>query len=336
MTRQWNKPTKKQLYLLVALGLALVLSSGTFAYTYVTSIGTIGVTPPTADIATCNATASQPDWGTILIPSETTSTEILNPNAAGDETNIQSQLGAGAHWQLVDDWPAHDGDGTVVYTANNSWEEDLYNLPSHSATSGNVTYIKVYIVYRSTAVPSQTNAYVHIKTNGVEYNGNQETMTTSYATYSYQWNTNPQTSANWTWNEIDALQIGAGLREPSKNQYVRITQVYAEVNYTAVTYYATGMLTSTNLLSGETVESIDSFDYNASSIPSGTGLKVQFSQDGTNWYNSAGTSEGFTYTSTKIFNSKKILVTTSNIYENDGKPETSFISIDSKGKFVEQ
>jgi hypothetical protein len=46
-------------------------------------------------------------------------------------------------------------------------------------------------------------------------------------------------------------------------------------------------------LSIESVVSIDSFDYNASAIPSGTGLKVQFSQDNTNWYNSAGTADGW-------------------------------------------
>ena len=41
------------------------------------------------------------------------------------------------------------------------------------------------------------------------------------------------------------------------------------------------------------VDSINSFSYNASAIPSGTGLKVQFSQDNTNWYNSAGTLGGW-------------------------------------------
>ena len=101
MTRQWNKTTKKKLYLLVALGLALILSSGAFAYTYVTSVATIGVTPPTAELATCNATASQPNWSSVLVPAETTNTEILNPNAVGDETEIQSQIASASHWQLV-------------------------------------------------------------------------------------------------------------------------------------------------------------------------------------------------------------------------------------------
>ncbi len=49
-----------------------------------------------------------------------------------------------------------------------------------------------------------------------------------------------------------------------------------------------GDLVSTNLLAGETVESVDSFGYDVSSIPAGTSLKVQFSQDNTNWYNASG------------------------------------------------
>ncbi|MDD3102256.1 MAG: fibronectin type III domain-containing protein [Patescibacteria group bacterium] len=53
-------------------------------------------------------------------------------------------------------------------------------------------------------------------------------------------------------------------------------------------YYSSGTLTSTNLLSG-LKGSVDSFDYNASSIPADSVLKLQFSPDNTNWYNSSGT-----------------------------------------------
>ena len=57
----------------------------------------------------------------------------------------------------------------------------------------------------------------------------------------------------------------------------------------AQTYYASGTLVSKNLLAGVTVSSIDKFGYNASSIPASTTLKVQFSRDRANWYDSAGT-----------------------------------------------
>jgi hypothetical protein len=63
-------------------------------------------------------------------------------------------------------------------------------------------------------------------------------------------------------------------------------------SYLSFSYHPSGELWSTNLLSGLTVSSIDSFGYNAT-IPSGTSLKVQFSQDNSTWYNSTGSSGGW-------------------------------------------
>jgi hypothetical protein len=141
------------------------------------------------------------------------------------------------------------------------------------------------------AAGTQVSARVVIKTNGTEYRGSDQTVTASYVDYSYQWSTNPNTSSAWTWTEIDALQAGVELRDAAAGKHTRCTQVYVEVSYTY--YNSPGTLTSANLLSSESAISIDSFSYDASSIPSGTGLKVQFSQDNSNWYNSTGTSDGW-------------------------------------------
>lgn len=54
-------------------------------------------------------------------------------------------------------------------------------------------------------------------------------------------------------------------------------------------YYSSGNWTSTNLLLGETVTSIDSFVYNLSDKPANTDATVGFNQDGgTTWYNATG------------------------------------------------
>ena len=222
---------------------------------------------------------------------QTPATETLRPDGDGDETGIEEPDPLlYTHWDLVDD-VTPDGNSTYVATESNNWQEDLYTIADHSTGAGAINYVRVYFVAREQTEQTPTTAYVHIKTNGVEYNGTEVATTTSYTAYSYQWNTNPQTGNPWTWDEIDALQIGVGLRRPKPNQWTRVTQVYAEVNHTP--YNPTGTLTSINLLSGEAVVSIDSFDYIASAIPSGTSLQVQFSQDGTNWYNSAGTPDGW-------------------------------------------
>ena len=53
-------------------------------------------------------------------------------------------------------------------------------------------------------------------------------------------------------------------------------------------YDTSGSFTSTNLLSGQFVISIDSIIYNLSSKPANTSASIQFSQNSTNWYSSAG------------------------------------------------
>jgi len=133
-----------------------------------------------------------------------------------------------------------------------------------------------------------------IKTYGTVYNGTEETITSSnFTTKSYQWTTNPNTGQPWTASEITALQIGVELKTGSRRDFAAATQVYVEVNYTSVTYYSQGTVTSVNLLTAKKAGSIDNFFYDASAIPSGTGLKVQYSTDNSTWYNSSGTPGGW-------------------------------------------
>ena len=233
--------------------------------------------------------------GQVKLSGGSVQTETLRPSAAGDETGVPSQYpSSGEHWDKVDE-VSSDSDSTYVYNSSFSWGEDLYNIADHSVGTGTINYIKVYMVCRATSSTSTTCAYTHIKTGTTEDNGTAVVADTVYTTYSYQWDNNPETSTSWTWDEIDALQIGVGLRRPGAgggSKSTQCTQVYVEVNYTSG-YDSPGTLTSTNLLSGQTVTSIDSFDYNASAIPSGTTMKVQFSQDSTNWYNSSGSAGGW-------------------------------------------
>ncbi len=221
----------KTLTLVTALMLALVITGGGYAYAYLTATTAVDVTAAGDEIATAEEAAAQPDWDSILT-SGVAGTETLRPVLAGDETNVADQFPAsGEHWDKVDE-ATSDADITYISTYDAAWQEDLYNIADHSAGTGNISYVKVYMVAASLGTPTQANAYVHIKTNGAEYNGSQETTTTSYATYSYQWDNNPQSGEAWTWDEIDALQIGVGLRRASVTEKAtRCTQVYAEVAY---------------------------------------------------------------------------------------------------------
>ncbi len=223
-----------KLYLIIAFLLTLVLSSGAYARAFRTATETINIAEPTGDVATSNATATQPDWGSVLIPAA--DTEIFRPDVAGDETNISEQYPVtGEHWDKVDE-ETSDGDDTYVSSNSTGWQEDLYNINDHSTQTvgGTIDYVRVYMVCRATtANVTQTSAYIHIKTNGVVYNGSEQALSTDYVAYSYQWNNNPQTGQAWTWNEIDELQIGVGLRQPNADEYTRCTQVYVEVAFEA-------------------------------------------------------------------------------------------------------
>ncbi|MCX6721052.1 MAG: hypothetical protein NT026_00385, partial [Candidatus Staskawiczbacteria bacterium] len=74
------------------------------------------------------------------------------------------------------------------------------------------------------------------------------------------------------------------------------TVLGANVDYTAgsapaPTYEPAGTLVSNNLLSGLTVNAINSFSYTIS-IPSGAGATAQFSQDNSTWCNSSNNCDG--------------------------------------------
>ncbi|MFC1932542.1 hypothetical protein ACFLXU_02785 [Chloroflexota bacterium] len=224
---------KNRFHIIIALILALIISGGVYAYTYSTASGTMYIAEPTGDIATSNTTETQPDWESVLVP--VNDAVFLRPYAAGDETQISDQYPvAGEHWDKVDE-ESSDGDDTYIVSGNTTWEEDLYNITDHSTQTagGTINYVTVYMVCSSTANATQSNAYIHIKTNGVEYNGTTDNTTIDYTTYWHQWDNNPQTDNPWTWDEIDALQIGVGLTRAGVSEFTRCTQVYAEVDFDA-------------------------------------------------------------------------------------------------------
>ena len=224
---------ERKFYLLVAIAVILIVSGGIYAYTYTTATGTIGTPTPTGDIATVNATASQPDWNDVLTP--VNDDVILRPIGTGDETEVKSQSPAtGDHWDKVDE-ASSDGDSTYIYTPDSNYQEDLYNTANHSTQTagGDIQYVEVFMVSRVSANITQESAYVHIKTNGAEYNGTSENLSANYTQYSESWNTNPQSGSPWIWSEVDNLQTGVGMRKAGAAIDSLCTQVYADINFDA-------------------------------------------------------------------------------------------------------
>jgi len=161
-------------------------------------------------------------------------TEILSPNAAGDETNeYYSQYPTGgAHWDKVDEVSPDDA-ATYLYTDISSFGAEVYNLPAHSVGSGTINYIKVYVRCKSDVLNYYKGYYrIYIKTNGTLVYTPDAVLATTYTTYSKQWSTNPVTGLAWTWAEIDALQIGESFAVSPywAGHYAYCTQVYVEVD----------------------------------------------------------------------------------------------------------
>lgn len=164
-------------------------------------------------------------------------TETLRPNAVGDEHNIEAPVWSveNPHWELVDE-VEHDGSATLVRSNEIDYERDLYNIADHSVGSGTINHIKVYARCDCMGEADQASVKIAIKTGGVAYESAEKTVIEDVWTLLFnQWDTNPNNAHAWTWEEIDALQIGVSLRTAHTSPAVvssRCTQVYVEVDYT--------------------------------------------------------------------------------------------------------
>jgi len=166
-------------------------------------------------------------------------TEILRPNAAGDETNGNwlQYPASGAHWDKVDEEVPDDA-ATYLYTDASSFGDEDYNLPAHPVGSGTINYIKVYVRCKSDVLNYYKGYYrIYCKTNGTLVHTSDAVLALAYTNYSQQWSTNPVTGLAWTWAEIDALQIGVSFVVSPywAGHYAYCTQVYVEIGYTPPT-----------------------------------------------------------------------------------------------------
>ena len=213
--------------------LALVLTTGTFAYTYTFNSATLGSYMAEGPYATYQPSTLQPDWDSIL-PEGEYGSEILIPVAAGDDTEFFAQFPtSGEHWDKVDEQPADDL-GTYVSTeGSGDWQRDLYNLSDFTGAGGMETINSVTVYFRFAAGGTyNVRCMASLKTNGELYDGPTEILnSTDFISYSWESTVNPSTGEAWTWEEINALQAGVTARGNSKTKPALITQVYVQVNY---------------------------------------------------------------------------------------------------------
>lgn len=137
--------------------------------------------------------------------------------------------GAASRYQCVDELVMNEFTDYLV-DASTSRKCSFFDVTDHTpvANSSNPQYVKIgaWYSYQYTDV----NMTIYVYTHGTRY-GSQcvDCGGGGWRYYSYTWWTNPNTGAQWTWDEVNAMEIGTGLTA-SGNNYV--TQLYAQVRYT--------------------------------------------------------------------------------------------------------
>ena len=158
--------------------------------------------------------------------------ETLRPNAAGDQTEIDTQYPAsGSHWEKVDEAVADDASTYVRQTAIGVNKVDLYNLPA-SVGAGKINKITVHGRWITTASGRFRLAIKSGTTTEIKPDV-RWTNDLVWTDHEFEWALNPDDGEAWEWADIDALQIGM-LLYASSAQTSDCTQVYVEVDYTKI------------------------------------------------------------------------------------------------------
>lgn len=207
--------------------------------------------------------------GLVKTPTSVNSIFIANrESSAGFEIRIENTLNSGSFFMF---------DGATAYS-----------LVSSVAFNDNISHLFTLVVDGRTSVKIYKDGVEDESATPTGVLGDVGSITNANPTYIGA----QELRARWYLNGIiDEVRISKTARTPAwiKASYESGRDDLLDFGSEEGARFRTaGTLTSTNLLFGETVSSIDSFGYNASSIPAGTGLKVQFSQDNSNWYDSSG------------------------------------------------
>ena len=160
--------------------------------------------------------------------------ETLRPNGNGDSSQCYgSDSNQVNNFQLVDESVANDADYVYSYSAVGTYL-DLYNIPSTAIPAGS-TINKITFYARFMATSGYDYCKFAYKSDGTIYYSAEPNVTASYALYSWQQTTNQKTSAPWTIDDINALQIGQVLYLTQSGKdfwYGYCSQIYIVIDYT--------------------------------------------------------------------------------------------------------
>lgn len=136
----------------------------------------------------------------------------IYPDGAGWITQHTAQ-GAANNWECVDEArDVPDDDTTYVWTSNDSSVSDLYAIEDPSISSGGINYLEIFARAKAHEyAQAGSGLYKVILTTTAFptlYASDDIDITTDYSLYSNVWTSNPSNSNDWTWGDIQHLQIG--------------------------------------------------------------------------------------------------------------------------------
>ena len=171
--------------------------------------------------------------GLVVVVSADTIT--IRPSGSGDLCNIPLESGDACpdHYKNVDEETVSYAD-YVKCDAVNSWVTDLYTF-NNMSTGFTVDNVTVFAVFKGDN-GGFGQGKITLKSGGSFNNSSYVQPGDNYRTLSYKMENNPITSSNWTWSEVNNLQIGISLKGdpgggPFFPSYAYCYQVYAVVNY---------------------------------------------------------------------------------------------------------
>jgi prepilin-type N-terminal cleavage/methylation domain-containing protein len=152
---------------------------------------------------------------------------ILRPNGSGSIANLTG-AGCASNWQCVSEVAA-DEDATRLEQGSSVFATDVYAMEDIPFTGCDI--LRVTIFYRVRKEKNTGAAKPILYIGGVEYEGTEQSLTTGYTTYSYQWNTNPSGGGVWTWSDIVNIEAGVALKGQNASFPAYCTQIWLEIEY---------------------------------------------------------------------------------------------------------
>lgn len=168
-------------------------------------------------------------------------TEYLRPVANGNYTGFAA-FGAATDWECVDD-PVGSPDDNATFV-DNSLLTAIKESFVLSVFGGDGAINSVAISARVDLAPSVTNGTLalFLRIGGTDYDSDSQTLVAAggYTDYTATWTTNPATATAWSGSDLAALEAGVNIVDSPVLSTKRITQLYAAVDYTPVTFSVDG------------------------------------------------------------------------------------------------